>query len=127
MRRLKGIHDALEEIPVLQDSALYWNLRHTWWYLRSNDRYLVNYGRRYHKGLPISSAIAESAVNEVISLRMAKKRQMRWTDEGAHLLAQVRVHELNGELRPRVVPFPWRTSNSLPNAPWDGYQMLMAA
>ena len=127
VRRLKSIHDALEEIPVLQDSALYWNLRHAWWYLRSNDRYLVNYGRRHHKGLPISSAIAESAVNEVVSLRMAKKRQMRWTDEGAHLLAQVRVHELNGELRPRVVPFPWRTSKPPPSAPWDGYQMLMAA
>jgi len=30
--------------------------------------------------------------------RMAKKQQMRWTDEGAHRLAQVRVADLNGEL-----------------------------
>ena len=37
---------------------------------------------RYRKGLPISSGIAESAVNQVVSLRMAKKRQMRWSDEG---------------------------------------------
>ncbi len=29
---------------------------------------------------------------------MAKKRHMRWTDEGAHCLVQVRVAELNGEL-----------------------------
>jgi hypothetical protein len=48
--------------------------------------------------LQISSSIAESAVNQVVSHRMAKKQQMRWTDEGAHRLAQVRVAELNGEL-----------------------------
>ncbi|MDE2000191.1 MAG: hypothetical protein KGI52_14830 [Burkholderiales bacterium] len=47
--------------------------------------------------LPISSSIAESAVNQVVSHRMAKKQQMRWTDEGAHYLAQVRVAVLNGE------------------------------
>jgi hypothetical protein len=39
-------------------------------------------------------------VNLVVSQRMAKKRQMRWTDEGAHCLAQVRVAVLNGELSP---------------------------
>jgi len=57
----------------------------------------VNYGARHHKGLPISSNIAESAVNQVVSHRMAKKQQMRWTDEGAHCLAQVRVSVSNGE------------------------------
>src|SRR5689334_17590405 len=51
-----------------------------YWYLESNSRYLVNYGWRYRRGMPISSSIAESAVNEVVSLRCAKKRQMRWTD-----------------------------------------------
>ncbi len=34
---------------------------------------------------------------------MAKKRQMRWSDEGAHLLVQVRVHVINGELKPRAL------------------------
>jgi hypothetical protein len=58
----------------------------------------INYGARYEKGLPISSGIAESAVNQVVRLRMAKKRQMYWSDEGAHVLALVRVAELNGEL-----------------------------
>jgi hypothetical protein len=29
---------------------------------------------------------------------MAKHQQMRWTDEGAHRVAQVRVADLNGEL-----------------------------
>src|SRR5476649_1491260 len=47
------------------------------------------------------SSIAESAVNEVVSLRCAKKRQMRWTNKGAHLLVQVRVAVLNGDLKMR--------------------------
>jgi hypothetical protein len=58
--------------------------------------------------LPISSSIAESAVNEVVSLRCAKKRQMRWTNKGAHLLVQVRVAVLNGELEMREIPEPRR-------------------
>lgn len=57
----------------------------------------MSYGARYRKGFPISSSIAESAVNQVVSHRMAKKQQMRWTDAGAHCLAQVRVAVLNGE------------------------------
>jgi hypothetical protein len=44
------------------------------------------------QGRLISSRIAESTVNQVVSMRMAKKQRMRWSDEGAHLLAQVRVH-----------------------------------
>ena len=62
--------------------ALWWNLRGTYWYLQSNAQYLVNYGWRYRRSMPISSSIAESAVNEVVSLRCAKKRQMRWTNKG---------------------------------------------
>ena len=68
----------------------------------------VNYGWRYRRGLPISSSIAESAVNEVVSARCAKKRRMRWNDEGAHLLVQIRVAALNGELKVREQPIPRR-------------------
>ncbi|AXF05618.1 hypothetical protein CUJ88_44920 (plasmid) [Paraburkholderia hospita] len=64
---------------------------------------LVNYGVRHCKGLPISSSIAESAVNQSVSHRMAKKRQMRWTDEGAHCMAQVRVAVVNGEFSPHRI------------------------
>lgn len=34
---------------------------------------------------------------------MAKKQQMRWTDQGAHCLMQVRVAVLNGELSPNRI------------------------
>jgi hypothetical protein len=88
---------------------------------------LVNYGRRYRKGLPISSATAESAVNQVVSSRMAKQRQMRWSDEGAHLLAQVRVHVINNELRPRAMPIPLRQPKPIPNSRCDAELLKMAA
>ncbi|WP_143749516.1 hypothetical protein [Caballeronia arvi] len=75
---------------------MYWNLRRLYFYVENNAGTLVNYGMREQKRLPISSSsIAESAVNLMVSHRMAKKQQMRWTDEGAHCLAQVRVAVLN--------------------------------
>jgi hypothetical protein len=46
--------------------------------------------------MPNRSSIAESAVNEVVSLGCEIKWQMRWIDKGAHLLVQVRVAVLNG-------------------------------
>jgi hypothetical protein len=42
--------------------------------------------------------MAESAVNQIISARMVKKQQMRWTPQGAHLLLQLRTRVLNNEL-----------------------------
>lgn len=80
-------------------------------YARSNTSALVNYGARYRNGLPISSSIADSAVNHLVCLRMAKKRQMRWTDAGAHHLVQVRVVVLNGELSPSRLASLGKTSN----------------
>src|SRR5471030_1441171 len=77
--------------------TLYWNLRRLYFYIENNAGTLVSYGMRFHHGPQISSSIAESAVNLVVSHRMAKKQQMRWTDEGAHCLAQVGVAVLNKE------------------------------
>jgi hypothetical protein len=88
-------------------STLLRNIEKLQTYLESNERYLVNYGKRYRAGLAISSAPAESAVNQLVSARMAKKRQMRWSDEGAHALVQVRAAVLNGDLKARSRPVPW--------------------
>jgi hypothetical protein len=96
--RLQAFSEELERWPNQEHTALWWNVRKVCGYIRSYTRFLVNYGARHRKGLPISSSIAESAVNQVVSARMAKKQQMRWSDEGAHLLALVRVADLNGEL-----------------------------
>ena len=67
--------------------------------IKNNSYSIPNYGERYRYGEAISSAFVESTVNEIISKRMAKKQQMRWTKRGAHLLLQVRIKTLNDELR----------------------------
>jgi hypothetical protein len=61
--------------------------------------FIPNYGDRYRHGETISTAFGESTVNQVVSKRMVKKQQMRWTPRGAHLLLQVRTRVLNNELR----------------------------
>jgi hypothetical protein len=66
--------------------------------LRNNKEAMPSYGERCRNGEAISTACVESTVNTVISRRMVKKQQMRWTPRGAHLLLQVRTCTLNGEL-----------------------------
>ncbi len=61
--------------------------------------YEANYGERHRYGETISTAFAESTINQVVSKRMVKKQQMRWSQKGAHLLLQVRTRVLNGELQ----------------------------
>lgn len=68
-------------------------------YLTTNEPFIPNYADRYQYGEPISTAFVESTVNEVISRRMVKQQQMRWTQRGAHLLLQVRTQALNEDLR----------------------------
>lgn len=67
-------------------------------YLRNNGASIPNYGERWRNGETISTAFAESTVNQVMSKRMVKKQQMRWTPRGAHLLLQVRTCVLNEDL-----------------------------
>ena len=53
---------------------------------------------RRRAGETISTSFVESAVNQVISKRMVKKQQMRWSPRGAHLLLQIRTRVLNDTL-----------------------------
>ena len=68
-------------------------------YIANNKAFIPNYGDRYRYGEVISTAFAESTVNQVVSKRMVKKQQMRWTQRGAHLLLQVRTRVLNDDWR----------------------------
>src|SRR4029450_9322841 len=68
-------------------------------YIEANHNFIPNYGDRYRHGEKISSGFAESAVNQVVSKRMVKKQQMRWSESGAHNLLQVRTKGLNDQLR----------------------------
>jgi len=67
-------------------------------YIRANAHLIPNYGERHRCGEAISSAPAESAVNQVVSKRMVKKQQMRWSPAGAQLFLQVRTAVLNNDL-----------------------------
>ena len=64
-------------------------------YIQNNRDFIPNYGERYRHGEIISTAFVESTVNHVISKRLVKKQQMRWTQPGAHLLLQVRLQVIN--------------------------------
>lgn len=68
-------------------------------YIAANASSLSNYGERYRAGERISSCLAESTVNAVISKRFAKRQQMQWTKRGAHLLLQTRTRALDGTLQ----------------------------
>ncbi len=87
-------------------------------YLHANRGALVNYGRRRHDGLPISTAFVESAVNEILSKRMIKKQQMRWNRWTLQPFFDVRVAVLNKTLcssfRRRYPAFQAENDNHAP-------------
>ena len=68
-------------------------------YITNNGGFIPNYRDRYYYGEAISTGFVESTVNQVVSKRMVKKQQMRWTKKGAHLLLQVRTQVLNDDWR----------------------------
>ncbi len=82
-----------------KQSKLLKTLREFQTYMENNASFIPNYGERYRYGETISTAFVESTVNHVISKRMVKKQQMRWSPKGAHLLLQIRIRVLNAELR----------------------------
>jgi hypothetical protein len=83
----------------LQWNKLYQTVADFVTYIQRNQDFIPNYGERHFYGEIISTAFVESAVNQIISKRFVKKQQMRWTKRGAHLLLQMRIQVLNGELR----------------------------
>ena len=66
-------------------------------YIENNRPFIPNYGERYRNGERISTGFVESTVNYVVSKRMVKKQQMKWSQRGAHLLLQIRTRVLNGK------------------------------
>jgi hypothetical protein len=94
----------IAETPKFRESlkSLDYRVRDLFAYLQSNEGALVAYGKRHRAGKLISTALAESAVNQVINARMCKRQQMRWSPRGAHLLAQVRCAVINGDLAQRL-------------------------
>ena len=81
------------------EAKLYKYVNEFYTYIKLNASFIPNYGDRYRNGEIISTSFLESTVNEIISKRMVKKQQMRWTKKGAHLLLQVRVKVLDEDLK----------------------------
>jgi hypothetical protein len=48
-------------------------------YVRNNQNFTPNYGKRYWQGERISTAFVESTVNQVLNKRFVKKQPMQWT------------------------------------------------
>jgi hypothetical protein len=74
------------EEPTEKKATLLKKLEELEIYIRNNAGFIRNYGERRRYGETISTAFVESAVNQVVSKRMVKKQQMRWSQQGAHLL-----------------------------------------
>jgi hypothetical protein len=79
-------------------------------YIDSNVAAIPNYADRHRHGEPIATGFVESAVNQVVSKRLVKKQQMRWTMAGAQRLLQVRT---------RIIHFgynmlPWQPNLKFP-------------
>jgi hypothetical protein len=65
-------------------------------YIETNEGALIDYGQRSRAGKPISTSRAEGTVNNLVSARMNKRQQMRWSPRGAHRVLQVRAAVLDG-------------------------------
>ena len=65
-------------------------------YVENNESALIDYGQRHRAGKPVSTSRAEGTVNQLVSARMNKRQQMRWSPRGAHRVLQVRAAVLDG-------------------------------
>ena len=57
-------------------------------YIAANQARIPNYGERWRNEEAIATGFVESAVNQIVSKRFAKRQQMQWTKKGAHLLCK---------------------------------------
>jgi len=73
-------------------------------YIETKEGALIDYGEHYRAGKPISTSRAEGTVNQLVSARMNKRRQMRWSPQGAHRVLQVRAAVLDGRFGHQAIP-----------------------
>jgi hypothetical protein len=59
-------------------------------YIKNNRASMVNYNKRYHANLPITSHVAESTVEHLLNQRCRKKQKMQWSRSGADNVLQLR-------------------------------------
>ena len=74
-------------------------------YIETNKGALIDYGQRHRAGKPISTLRAEGTANQLVSARMNKRQQMRWTPRGAHRVLQVRAAVLDERFGQQAIQF----------------------
>jgi len=74
-------------------------------YIETNEGALIDYGQCHRAGRPISTSRAEGTVNNLVSARLNKRRQMRWSPCGAHRVLQVRAAVLDGRFGQNAIQF----------------------
>ena len=67
-------------------------------YLERNEAALVHDAARRQRGEPIATSFVESAVDEIISWRIAKRQQIRWSRATAQPFLDMRTAVLNDTL-----------------------------
>ncbi len=87
----EGIERLKEIISSTRSEKMKDRLKKLKTYLENNIDYLISYADRYKKGKVISSALAESNVENLINKRCKGKQHMKWSREGVHPLLQVRA------------------------------------
>ena len=85
LQEIDWLADSLyTEEPTSKQNKLFKKVEEFKTYIANNQPFITNYGERYRNGERISTGFVESTVNQVISKRMVKKQQMRWSQQGAH-------------------------------------------
>jgi hypothetical protein len=103
LERAEQLREKLKPFRASDNARkLRWKLRKFVGYIDANRAFIPNYGERYRAGEAISTALAESTVDQIISRRFVKKQQMRWTDRGCHNVLQIRTRVVNDELCSRM-------------------------
>ncbi len=100
LKELRFVEGDLEAAAYESAAAIAWKLckavQEFTTSIERNGGFIPNYGERYRHGERISTGFVESTVHYVVSKRMVKKQQMRWSQRGAHLRLQIRTRVLNG-------------------------------
>lgn len=81
---------------------------------------IPDYGEMCRYGEPVSTALVEARINEMIARRMAKNQQMQWRRKEVHYLLQTRTAVLNNKLQNKCVCW-------YPGLQSDGKMPAMAA
>ncbi len=66
-------------------------------YIESNKGAPIDDGQRHRACKPVSISRAEGTINQLMSARMNKRQQMRWSPQGTHRVLQVRAAVLDGQ------------------------------